>query len=105
MANTGTIKSYDAAKGSGMITPGNGGDALPFDKADLQEQAQEPREGQSYGYKTRQMNGGKTHATSLQMEQGESPEGETPQGASAKGQAPKGQAPNSQKEQAGKQQG
>jgi len=71
MAHTGTIKSYDAAKGSGMITPEKGGDALPFNKSDLQQQAQEPRSGETYGYETRQINGGKAHATSLQMEQGE----------------------------------
>lgn len=85
MAHTGTIKSYDAAKGSGMISPAKGGDALPFNKSDLQQQAEEPRSGQTYGYETRQINGGKAHATSLQMEQGE--------------------APDSQKEQASKQQG
>ena len=70
MAHTGTIKSYNAAKGNGMITPEKGGDALPFNKSDLQQQAQEPREGQHYGYETREVNGGKVHATSLQMEQG-----------------------------------
>ena len=70
MAHTGTIKSYDAAKGSGMIAPKTGGDALPFNKSDLQQQAQEPREGQAYGYETREVNGGKVHATSLQVEQG-----------------------------------
>jgi CspA family cold shock protein len=74
MAHTGTIKSYDAAKGSGMITPEKGGDALPFNKSDLQQQAQEPREGQVYGYETREVNGGKAHATSLQMEQAEGPQ-------------------------------
>lgn len=77
MAHTGTIKSYDTAKGSGMITPEKGGDALPFNKADLQQQAQEPREGQAYGYETRQVDGGKSHATNLQMEQGA---GNGPQG-------------------------
>ena len=71
MAYTGKIKSYDTAKGNGMITPEKGGDALPFNKADLQQQAQEPRSGESYSYETRQINGGKVHATDLQMEQGE----------------------------------
>ena len=85
MAHTGKIKSYDTAKGSGMITPEKGGDALPFNKSDLQQQAQEPRSGQAYAYETREVNGGKVHATSLQMEQGNAPDG--------------------QKEQAGKQQG
>ena len=85
MAHTGKIKSYDAAKGSGMITPEKGGDALPFNKSDLQMQGEEPREGQAYGYETRQINGGKAHATSLQPQQGE--------------------AANNQKDQASKQQG
>jgi CspA family cold shock protein len=71
MAHTGKIKSYDAAKGSGMITPEKGGDALPFNKADLQQQAQEPRSGQSFEYETRQVDGGPVFATSLQMEQGD----------------------------------
>jgi CspA family cold shock protein len=70
MAHTGKIKSYDAAKGNGMITPEKGGDALPFNKSDLQQQAQEPRSGDAYHYETREVNGGKVHATSLQMEQG-----------------------------------
>lgn len=90
MAHTGKIKSYDTAKGSGMISPEKGGDALPFNKSDLQQQAQEPRAGQSYGYETREVNGGKVHATSLQMEQGQSDHGSGPQG---------------QKDQASKQQG
>jgi CspA family cold shock protein len=70
MSHSGKIHSYDAGKGSGMITPEKGGDALPFNKSDLKEQGQEPRVGQSYGYETRQVDGGKAHATSLQQEQG-----------------------------------
>lgn len=70
MTHYGKIKSYDAAKGTGMITPEKGGDALAFNKSDLQQQAQEPRADQRYGYDTRQVDGGKAHAVNLQMEQG-----------------------------------
>jgi CspA family cold shock protein len=45
---------------------------LSFSKSDLQQQAQEPRANQRYGYDTRQIDGGKVHAINLQMEQGES---------------------------------
>ncbi|MBB3034950.1 cold-shock protein [Alteriqipengyuania lutimaris] len=68
MSHTGKIHSYDTAKGAGMITPEKGGDALPFNKSDLKDNGQEPRVGQSYGYETRQVDGGKAHATSLQHE-------------------------------------
>ena len=70
MTSYGKIKSYDSNAGIGMITPEKGGDALPFDKADLQQQAQVPRADQRYGYDTRQVDGGKPRATNLQMEQG-----------------------------------
>ena len=71
MAHDGKIKSYDAEKGKGMIDPAKGGDALPFNKSDLQQQAQEPRSGQNYTYETRRVDGGKPHATELkQQEQG-----------------------------------
>ena len=45
MTHYGKIKSYDSAKGAGMITPDKGGDALAFNKSDLQQQAQEPAGG------------------------------------------------------------
>ncbi len=85
MSNSGKIKSYDVAKGSGAITPVKGGDALPFNKSDLQQQAQEPREGQAYTYETREVNGGKVHATSLQMEQGSAPQGQKEQARKQQG--------------------
>lgn len=72
MTNYGKIKSYDTAKGSGMISPEKGGEPLAFAKADLQQQASEPKQGERFGYDTRQADGGKTHAVNLQMEQGES---------------------------------
>lgn len=85
MANSGKIKSYNAAKGSGMITPAKGGDALPFNKSDLQQQAQEPREGQNYLYETREVDGRKVHATSLQMEQAAGPQGQKEQARKQQG--------------------
>jgi cold shock protein len=72
MTHYGKIKSYDTGKGAGMITPDKGGDALPFNKADLQQQAEVPKADQRYGYETRQIDGGKAHAINLQMEQGTS---------------------------------
>lgn len=75
MTQYGKIHSYDAAKGAGMIKPEKGGDALPFAKADLQQQAQVPKAEQRYGYETKQGDGGKAHAINLQMEQGSSASG------------------------------
>ena len=42
MTHYGKIHSYDTGKGSGMITPEKGGDALAFSKADLKGDAAEP---------------------------------------------------------------
>ena len=54
------------------VTPEEGGDALDFGKNDLQQQASEPKQGQRFGYDTKQADGGKTHATNLHpQEQGE----------------------------------
>lgn len=75
MTNYGKIKSYDADKGAGMITPEKGGDALPFHKADLQQQAEVPKADQRFGYETKQGEGGKSQAINLQMEQGDSDSG------------------------------
>ena len=72
MTQYGKIHSYDAAKGAGMIKPEKGGDALPFAKADLQQQAEVPKADQRFGYDTKQGEGGKSHAINLQMEQGDS---------------------------------
>ena len=81
MTQFGTIKSYDSAKGEGMITPEKGGDALPFVKADLQQEAAEPKSGQRYGYATSQVSGGgKARATSLQAENGKRAQAENQQG-------------------------
>ena len=53
MTHYGKIKSYDSNKSSGMITPEKGGDALPFGRSDLQEQAKEPKVDQRFGYETK----------------------------------------------------
>lgn len=72
MTHYGTIKSYDSAKGSGMIAAEKGGNELPFGKADLQQQAQEPQVDQRYGYETSEVNGANKRAINLRQ-QGENP--------------------------------
>lgn len=69
MTNYGKIKSYDAVKGTGSITPEKGGDALPFAKADLQQQAEVPKEDARYGYETQNGDGGKRSAVKLELQQ------------------------------------
>lgn len=71
MTHYGKIKSYDSDKGAGTITPERGGDALPFRKSDLQQEAQEPKVDQRYGYETSEVDSGKRRAINLQQ-QGES---------------------------------
>lgn len=67
MTDYGKIKSYDSSKGRGSIMPEKGGEALDFVKADLQQQAAEPKAGQRFGYETRQV-GGAVQATNLQQD-------------------------------------
>jgi cold shock protein len=66
MTHYGKIHSYDTGKGSGMITPEKGGDALAFSKADLKGDAAEPKQGQRFGYETKQVSGAKAQATNLE---------------------------------------
>jgi cold shock protein len=68
MTSYGKIKNYDGSTGSGTITPEEGGAPLDFVKADLQQEAAEPKAGERYGYDTRQMSGGKSHAVNLQQD-------------------------------------
>lgn len=68
MTDYGKIKSYDSRKGRGSIMPEKGGEALDFVKADLQQQAAEPKAGQRFGYETRQVGGGAVQATNLQQD-------------------------------------
>lgn len=69
MTMHGQIKSYDSTKGVGTITPEKGGEALAFVRADLQEESQEPKANQRYSYETTQVDGGKTSAVNLKMQQ------------------------------------
>ncbi len=71
MTHYGKIKNYNSEKGTGSIAPEKGGDPLDFAKADLQQQGQEPKVDQRYGYETKQVDGGKAQAVNLQMEQGQ----------------------------------
>ena len=71
MTHFGTIKSYDSNKGAGTISPEKGGDALPFRKKDLQQQAQEPEVDQRYGFETSEVDGGKKRAVNLQQGDGD----------------------------------
>ncbi|MGI9374599.1 MAG: cold-shock protein [Tsuneonella suprasediminis] len=80
MTHFGTIKSYDTSKGSGMISPEKGGEPLAFAKADLQQEAAEPKSGQRYGYATSQVAGGKARATNLQPENAKQAQAENQQG-------------------------
>ena len=68
MGHMGQIKSYDANKGAGTIMPEKGGNALPFKKADLQQQAQEPKVDDRYEYETSEVDGGHKRAVNLQQQ-------------------------------------
>lgn len=68
MTDFGTIKSYDSGKGHGTIVPEQGGDALSFRKADLQQQAQEPKQDQRYGYDVKEADNGKRFAINLHQQ-------------------------------------
>ncbi len=68
MTYFGNIKSYDSAAGAGTISPENGGDALPFKRADLQQEAQEPKVDERYGYDTVEINGADKRAVNLQQQ-------------------------------------
>lgn len=71
MPHFGKIKSYDSDKGTGTITPDKGGDALPFGRKDLQQEAQEPSVDQRYSYITSEVDGSDKRAINLQPQQGE----------------------------------
>ncbi|MDC8754757.1 cold-shock protein [Erythrobacter sp. sf7] len=68
MTSFGKIKNYDSGKGCGTIAPERGGAPLDFVKADLQQEAAEPKAGDRYGYDTRQVDGGRPHAINLQQD-------------------------------------
>jgi len=66
MTNFGKIKSYDGGKGTGMITPEKGGEALPFNKSGMKKEGHEPKLDQRYGYDVKHDDGGKSLAINLQ---------------------------------------
>lgn len=68
MTSFGKIKSYDSGNGRGSIAPERGGAPLDFVKADLQQEAAEPKAGDRYGYETRQVGGGMAQAINLQRD-------------------------------------
>ena len=68
MTHYGKIKSYDIRNGTGMITPENGDEALPFARADTPRDAPEPVIDQRYGYDTRLFDGGVPQAVNLQQQ-------------------------------------
>lgn len=70
MTQYGKITHYDAQTGAGMIKSERGGDPLPFDRAGLQQQGQEPRSDQIYAFETRNDDSGRVMAVNLQMEEG-----------------------------------
>lgn len=71
MMRFGKIKSYDSGRGTGLISPENGGDLLPFGKSDLQQESQAPKAGDRYGYETNQVDGHDIRAVNLQRRQGD----------------------------------
>ena len=68
MTDYGKIASYDSSKGSGTIKPESGGDALPFRKSSLQQQAQEPKQDQRFGFDVKSADNGKRYADNLQQQ-------------------------------------
>lgn len=68
MTEFGKIASYDSGKGTGTISPESGGDVLPFRKASLQQQAQEPKQDQRFGYEVKSSENGKRYADNLQQQ-------------------------------------
>ena len=74
MTHYGKIKSYDSSSGTGSITPEEGGDALRFKKADLQQEGQTPKVDQRFSYDTSEVDGGRKSAVNLQHQQGDDQE-------------------------------
>jgi CspA family cold shock protein len=80
MTEFGTIKIYDTGNGSGTIVPEKGGDALPFRKSDLQQESQEPKPHQRFGYDVKNADNGKRYAVNLHP-QGEAQSQQAPGGS------------------------
>jgi CspA family cold shock protein len=80
MTDFGKIKSYDTGNGTGTISPEKGGDTLPFRKSALQQQAQEPKQDQRYGYDVKSGDNGTRYAVNMQA-QGEGQSQKAPGGS------------------------
>lgn len=68
MTEYGQIASYDSGKGTGTIKRESGGDVLPFRKASLQQQAQEPKQDQRFGFDVKSTDNGTRYADNLQRQ-------------------------------------
>ena len=71
MTHFGKIRSYDSGSGTGSIIPEEGGEALRFKRADLQQQSQVPKVDQRFSYKISQIDGARKSAFSLQRQLGD----------------------------------
>ncbi len=65
MTQFGKIQSYDSGLGEGWIIPNRGGDPLPFGKADLRRESQQPHVDQAYSFTPADADGGGKRATDL----------------------------------------
>lgn len=64
----GKIESYSSSNRAGMICNENGGKALPFNIADLQKSAAEPKADQRFSFETKAASDGKVRAINLQLQ-------------------------------------
>lgn len=65
MTRFGKIMSYDSGIGTGWITPNRGGDPLPFSKADLRRESQQPQVNETYSFTLAEAGGSGRRATDL----------------------------------------
>lgn len=65
MTQFGKIQSYDSGLGAGWIIPNRGGDPLPFSKADLRRESQQPQVNQAYSFTPAEAGGSGKRATDL----------------------------------------
>lgn len=61
----GTITSYSSGRGEGAILPHDGGEPLPFGKADLARESQQPCVDDIYCFETFEVNGRHKRAINL----------------------------------------
>ncbi|HKU26144.1 MAG TPA: hypothetical protein VJQ54_11790 [Candidatus Sulfotelmatobacter sp.] len=65
MTQHGKVSDYNETTGTGFLTPEKGGGPLPFRWADLQDQAQLPKQNDRYGYDTQSDHDGEICAVNL----------------------------------------